>query len=62
MIIMVAVSFVLTFLTVLFAATISNQAFIISIVIAIIEGLFIDSYMGLFFNRVCGSVYREAIK
>ena len=62
MIIMVAVSFLLTFLTVLFAATISNQAFIISIVIAIIEGLFIHSYGAIFYNRVSGSIYREAVK
>lgn len=62
MIISVAVSFILSFITVAFAATISNQAVIISFVIAIIEGLFVDSYMSLFFNRVCGSVYRESIK
>lgn len=62
MIIMVAVSFVLSFITVLFAATISNQALIISFVIAIIEGLFIDSYGAAFYNRVCGSIYRESIK
>ena len=62
MIISVAVSFILSIITVVFAATINNQAFIVSIVIAIIEGLFIDSYMGLFFNRVCGSIYRESIK
>lgn len=62
MIISVAVGFILSFITVLFAAIINNQAFVISIVIAIIEGLFIDSYMGLFFNRVCGSIYRESIK
>lgn len=62
MIIMVAVSFILSFLTVAFAATISNQALIISVVIAVIEGLFIDSYGAIFYNRVCGSIYREAIK
>lgn len=62
MIIMVAVSFVLSFITALFAATISNQAFVVSIVIAIIEGLFINSYGAIFYNRVCGSIYREAIK
>lgn len=62
MIISVAVSFILSFITVGFAAVINNQAVVISFVIAIIEGLFIDSYMALFFNRVCGSVYREAIK
>ncbi|MGX8693585.1 MAG: DUF4013 domain-containing protein [Methanobrevibacter sp.] len=62
MIIMVAVSFILSFLTVLFAATISNQALIISVVIAVIEGLFIDSYGSIFYNRVCGSIYRESVK
>ncbi len=62
MIIMVAVSFFMGFITMAFSMAVSNQAFAISIFIAIIEGLFIDSYMSLFFNRVCGSVYREAIK
>ena len=62
MIIMVAVSFILSFLTVVFAATVSNQALIVSVVIAVIEGLFIDSYGSLFFSRVCGSIYNESIK
>jgi hypothetical protein len=62
MIIMVAVSFVLGFITVLFAATVNNQAMVVSLVIAIIEGLFIDSYVAVFFNRVCGSIYRESVK
>ena len=62
MIIMVAVSFILSFLTVVFAATLSNQAIIISLVISVIEGLFVDSYGALFYNRVCGSIYRESIK
>ena len=62
MIISVAVSFVMSFITVGFAAVINNQAVVISFVIAIIQGLFIDSYMSLFFNRVCGSIYRESIK
>ncbi|WP_295611939.1 DUF4013 domain-containing protein [uncultured Methanobrevibacter sp.] len=61
MIISVAVSFVMGFLSLGFAIAI-NQVTVVSVVIAIIEGLFIDSYMGLFFNRVCGSVYREAVK
>lgn len=61
MIIMVAVSFVLGFVTVGIAA-ISNQAIIISFIIAIIEGLFVDSYGALFYNRVCGSIYRESVK
>ena len=62
MIIMVAVNFILSIITAIFAATISNQALIISVVIAIIEGLFIDSYGAIFYNRVCGSIYRESIK
>ena len=62
MIIMVAVSFILSFVTVAFAAPISNQAVVISFVIAIIEGLFVDSYGAIFYNRVCGSIYREAVK
>ena len=61
MIISAAVSFVLGFITMAFAAVI-NQAVIISVVIAIIEGLFVDSYMSVFFSRVCGSIYRESIK
>ena len=62
MIIMVAVSFILIIITVAFAASISNQAFVISVVISVIEGLFVDSYGALFFNRVYGSVYRESVK
>ena len=62
MIIMVAVNFILSLITVAFAATISNQAIIISFVISIIEGLFAESYGSLFFNRVCGSIYRESVK
>lgn len=62
MIISAAVGIILSFITVAFVAVINNQAVIISIVIAIIEGLFIDSYMTVFFSRVCGSIYRESIK
>lgn len=62
MIILVAVNFILSFITVAFAAAISNQAIVISFVIAIIEGLFVNSYSALFYNRVCGSIYRESIK
>lgn len=61
MIIMVGVSVILTFLTFAFAA-ISNNVIAISFIIAIIEGLFVDSYGALFFNRVCGSIYRESVK
>ena len=62
MIIMIAVSFILSLITAMLAVTISNQALVISVVIAVIEGLFIDSYGTLFYNRVCGSIYRESIK
>lgn len=62
MIIMAAAGFILSIISVLFAATINNQAVVISFVIAIIEGLFVESYMSVFFNRVCGSIYRESIK
>lgn len=62
MIIMVAVSFILSFITGIFIAAISNQALAISFFIAIIEGLFVDSYGAIFYNRVCGSIYRESIK
>lgn len=62
MIIMFAVSFILSFITGIFIAAISNQALAISFFIAIIEGLFVDSYGAIFYNRVCGSIYRESIK
>ena len=62
MIISVAVSFVLSLFSVIFAATINNQALAVSMAIAIIGGLFIDSYMSVFFSRVCGLIYRESIK
>lgn len=61
MIILVGVSVILTFLTFAFAA-ISNNVIAISFIIAIIEGLFVDSYGALFFNRVCGSIYSESVK
>ena len=62
MIINVAVSFILSFLTVVFAAVINNQALIVSIFITIIEALFVSSYCAVFFSRVCGSIYRESVK
>ena len=62
MIIMVAVSFILSLITGVFIATISNQALAVSFFVAIIEGLFVDSYGAIFYNRVCGSIYRESIK
>ena len=62
MIIMVAVNFILSIITGVFIAAISNQALFVSIFIAIIEGLFADSYGAIFYSRVCGSIYRESIK
>ena len=62
MIISVAVSFIMSIITVALAMTISNQALIVSIILAVIEGLFVDSYMTVFFSRVCGSIYRESVK
>ncbi len=62
MIIMVAVSFILSMITGVFIAAVSNQALAVSVFIAIIQGLFVDSYGTIFFNRVCGSIYGESIK
>ncbi|WP_405315219.1 DUF4013 domain-containing protein [Methanobrevibacter sp.] len=62
MIINIAIGIVMSFLTVIFAATVNNQAIIISTVISVIEALFVTSYCSVFFNRVCGSIYRESIK
>ena len=62
MIISVAVGLVLSLLAVAFAAVIINQAFAVSIFIGVIEALFVSSYCAVFFNRVCGSIYRESIK
>ena len=61
-IIMVAVSFILSLVLLAFVAIISNHAIWVSAFIAIIEGLFIYSYSALFYNRVCGSIYRESVK
>ena len=62
MIIMIAINFILSLMSVAFAAMVINKAVWVSAFIAIIEGLFIDSYGTLFFNRVFGSIYRESIK
>jgi hypothetical protein len=61
MVVNVAAGFILSFLTLLFARAF-NQAIVISAFIGILEGLFITSYTSVFYNRVCGSIYREAIK
>lgn len=60
-IIMLALVIVLMFITMFMAMTI-NQAMIIIAIILIIEGLFINSYICIFFNRVYGSIYNESIK
>ncbi len=60
-IIMAAISFILSF-AIVFIAVAINQAIILSAILAIIEGLFVLPYMGIFFNRVFGSIYRESIK
>ena len=62
MIINMAIGVILSFLTVMFAAAINNQAIVVSAFITIIEALFVSSYCSVFFNRVCGSIYRESIK
>ncbi|WP_405306551.1 DUF4013 domain-containing protein [Methanobrevibacter sp.] len=62
MIINIAIGIIMSFLAVIFAATINNQAIVISTVISIIQALFVTSYCSVFFNRVCGSIYRESIK
>ncbi|MEE1149391.1 MAG: DUF4013 domain-containing protein, partial [Methanobrevibacter sp.] len=62
MIINIAIGIVMSFFTVIFAATINNQAIVISTVISVIEALFVTSYCSVFFSRVCGSIYREAVK
>ena len=62
MIINMAIGIIMSFLAVIFAATINNQAIVISTVLSIIQALFVTSYCSVFFNRVCGSIYRESIK
>lgn len=62
MIINLAVGIILSFVTVIFAAAINNQAIVISTAISAIEALFVTSYCSVFFNRVCGSIYRESVK
>ena len=62
MIINMAIGIIMSFLAVIFAATINNQAIVISTVLSIIQALFVTSYCSVFFNRVSGSIYRESIK
>ena len=60
-IIMVTIGIILMFI-IMFIALSINKAMIILAIISIIQGLFISSYISIFFNRVYGSIYREAIK
>ncbi|MFM5882211.1 DUF4013 domain-containing protein [Methanobrevibacter gottschalkii] len=62
LVIMVAVGVILFFITVFIISAITDQSMIISIFLAIIEGLFILPYVEIFFSRVFGSIYRESIK
>lgn len=52
---------ILSFITVLFARAF-NQAIVVSTFLSIVQGLFITSYTSVFFNRVCGSIYRQSMK
>ncbi len=61
MIIMVAVGFILSLLTAVLAIAV-NQALILSAIVGVIEGVIVNSYAGVFYNRVLGSIYRESIK
>lgn len=61
MIIMVAVGFILGLLTAVLAIAV-NHVLIVSVILGIIEGLIVNSYAGVFYNRVLGSIYSESIK
>ena len=60
-IIMLALGIILMFIS-MFIAVAINQAMIIASILLIIDGLFIMPYISVFFNKVYGSIYREAIK
>lgn len=60
-IIMAAIGIILMFIT-MFIALAINKAMIIMAIITVLQGLFISPYISIFFNRVYGSIYREAIK
>ena len=62
LIICAALSFVLMFVTLIIAGFINNQAIVISAILAVISGLFVSSYIGIFYNRVFGSLYNKAIE
>lgn len=61
MIVNIAAGYILSFIS-LFLAIAANNALIVSVLVGIIQGLFITSFTSIFYNRVCGSIYREAIK
>ena len=61
-ILMAAVGFILSIISLLFSVTISNQALVISAFITIIEGLFVTPYFTAVYSRVYGLIYREAVK
>lgn len=60
LIVLASAGLILSFISVLFARAF-NQAIVVSAFIGIIQGLFITSYTSVFFNRVCGSIYRQSI-
>ncbi|MBE6500423.1 MAG: DUF4013 domain-containing protein [Methanobrevibacter thaueri] len=61
MIVMVAVGMIFAGIIVLFTMTIKN-GLVLAILIGLISGLFISPYFSVFFQRVYGAIYHEAIK
>jgi hypothetical protein len=59
-IIMIATSMIMMFISIFLVMAFEQMLFIFA-VITLIEGLFISPYISIFFHRVYGSVYREAI-
>lgn len=60
-IIILALGIILMFIT-MFISIAINQAMVLIAILSVIGGLFINSYMSVFFNRVYGSIYNEAAK
>lgn len=60
-IIMSAIGVVMMFVTLPFASSFFNLM-IITVILSLIQGLLISPYISVFFNRLYGSVYREALK
>ena len=58
MIIIIALGILVMLISVFLAIAVDN-AMIVSAIITIIEGLFISSYISVFFSRVFGSLYNE---